>query len=150
MGWLVVALLVALALACGLGWLAARERRERVAAEAQALLLGQRLDTCTRSLELRDAELAAARAALVAAQSAARAADQRAEIAALADQQVAADLVAALAARRRGLIAGAALVAADTAPDLTGLGRRESGLPSGAALPAGVGGVRGAGRDLTR
>lgn len=151
-GWLVAALLVALAVACGLGWLAARERRLRHQAEADAYSERARADARTRALEQRDAELAAAHTARILAQRAAREATERLRVATLSDAAVAGELAAALAARRDA-------ARADTADELGGragggsagalaglrsLAAREAGLPAGGGLLSGAGGPGGA------
>lgn len=156
-GWLVAALLLALGIACGLGWLAVRERRLRHQAEADAYSERARADARTRSLEQRDAELAAAHTERILAQRAAREATERLRVATLSDAAVAGELAAALAARRDA--------ARDTADELGGragggsagalaglrsLAAREAGLPAGTALPSGVGGPGGVGRALAR
>ena len=156
LGWLVAALVVALACCCGLGWLAVRERRLRVAAEVALDSARRRADACGRSLEARDAELSALRCSLILAQQEAREAAHRAEVAAVPDQEIGAALAAALAARRlprygRDSVGAAdSLATCDTAPDLSGLAARTSALRPGDALPAGGGGPGGAGRSLTR
>jgi hypothetical protein len=157
-GWLVAALLLALGIACGLGWLAARERRLRHQAEADAYSERARADARTRSLEQRDAELAAAHTARILAQRAAREATERLRVAALPDADLPGELAAALADRRDA-------ARADTADELGGragggsagalaglrsLAAREAGLPAGTALPSGVGGPGGVGRALAR
>lgn len=110
-GWLVAALLLALGIACGLGWLAARERRLRHQAEADAYSERARADARTRSLEQRDAELAAAHTERILARRAAREATERLRVATLSDAAVAGELAEALAARRD------AAARADTADD---------------------------------
>lgn len=149
-GWLVVFLALAIAAAAGAVAWALRERRLHLDSEADRVLLLGRLATADRALGVLDAELASARAALVRAQQEAREAGHRAEIAALPDSQVVADLAAALAARRAPSPgAGPDVATCDTAPDLTALARRESGtVPAGDVLPGGVGGPGGVGRPL--
>lgn len=147
-GWLVAGLLVALALACGLGWLAARERRGRLAAEHAVEAAADRLGVATRSLESRDAELASLRISLILAQQEARSAAAAAEVAAVADPAVPGALVDALAALRERRLRGRAgvegsLATADTQPDLSpalgsdlrGLAARESTGGSGRGGP---------------
>lgn len=161
LGWMALALVLALLAAAGAVWWARWERRGRLAAEADLVGLGRRVDVADHRVEQLEAELVQVTKARLAAERQAREASELAHVRSLPDQAVADQLVASLAglAARRAAAAGCRggdAATCDTAPDLLGLGARHAPagvdarlpappLPAGPGLPAGAGGGRGAG-----
>lgn len=138
LGWMALALVLAVLAAAGAVWWARWERRGRLAAEADLVGLGRRVDAAGHRVEQLESDLVRTNKALLAAQQQAREAAERARIATLPDQAVADQLVAGLAARRAaaaGCRCGDAATCA-TQPDLHGLGVRHAPAGSNASLPA--------------
>jgi len=139
LGWMALALVLALLAATGAVWWALRERRGRLAAEADLLGLGRRVDAAGHRVEQLESDLVRTNKALLAAERQAREESERARVATLPDQAVADQLVAGLAARRAaaaGCRCGDAAATCDTAPDLHGLGARHASAGSNASIPA--------------